>query len=56
MSRLRHTPATARVGTGVSPAITASASNVDGALRRLSATVQTALMRVERNRLKGGRS
>ncbi len=55
MNRPRHTSTVARLGAVASPAINANASDVDGALRRLSATVQSALMRVERNRIRGGR-
>jgi len=49
---------TAHVEAVTSPVINSSVSDdVDGAVRRLSAAVQTALMRAERNRLgsQGGR-
>ncbi len=55
MNRPRHTSTVAHLGAVASPAINANASDVDGALSRLSATVQTALLRAERNRIKGGR-
>lgn len=51
------TPTAAHIETVASSAINSSVSDVDGAVRRLSAAVQTALLRVERNRLgsRGGR-
>ncbi len=57
MNRPRHTNTAARPGVVPDPANNASA-NVDGALSRLSLTVQTALVRAERNRAagRGGRS